>query len=183
LPTIESEYNRLWQFANVLTQAGLPVDKWYPSADSEKASRLPDRVTQRVPGRCKRANESCDRVVCTRYENRRQRRRQIRARVSYVAGGRYRQSQREAGKGEKATARATVTPKPSSKAAKATAPKVSSANPGPAEHSHQQHAPSGSASSPEPHIDVQIHISPESNAEQIDKIFKSMAKHLKDFRT
>jgi len=40
LPTIESEYNRLWQFANVLTQAGLPVDKWYPSADSEKASRL-----------------------------------------------------------------------------------------------------------------------------------------------
>ncbi|MGP8438951.1 immunity 52 family protein [Paraburkholderia fungorum] len=40
LPTIESEYNRLWQFANVLTRAGLPVDKWYPAADSEKTSRL-----------------------------------------------------------------------------------------------------------------------------------------------
>lgn len=86
-------------------------------------------------------------------------------------------------KEKKATARAAVTSKPSSKAAKATAAQVSSANPGPAEHSHQQHAPSGSAFSPEPHIDVQIHISPESNAEQIDKIFESMAKHLKDFRT
>lgn len=28
------------------------------------------------------------------------------------------------------------------------------------------------------HIDIQIHISPESSAEQIDKIFESMAKHL-----
>src|ERR1700722_13498344 len=40
LPTIESEYDRLWQFANVLTRAGLPVDKWYPAADTEKASLL-----------------------------------------------------------------------------------------------------------------------------------------------
>jgi hypothetical protein len=31
---------------------------------------------------------------------------------------------------------------------------------------------------PEVHIDIQIHISPESNAQQIDKIFESMAKHL-----
>nr|WP_257030504.1 DUF5343 domain-containing protein [Paraburkholderia bryophila] len=84
---------------------------------------------------------------------------------------------------EKATARAAVTPKSSSKAAKATAAQVPSANPGPAEHSHQQHPPGGSAFSPKLHIDVQIHISPESNAEQIDKIFESMAKHLKDFRT
>lgn len=34
---------------------------------------------------------------------------------------------------------------------------------------------------PELHINVQLHISPESSAEQIDKIFESMAKHLKDF--
>jgi len=31
---------------------------------------------------------------------------------------------------------------------------------------------------PEVHIDIQIHISPESTTEQIDKIFESMAKHL-----
>jgi hypothetical protein len=31
---------------------------------------------------------------------------------------------------------------------------------------------------PEVHIDIQIHISPESTAEQIEKIFESMAKHL-----
>ena len=36
--------------------------------------------------------------------------------------------------------------------------------------------------SPSLHIDIQIHISPESNAEQIDKIFESMAKHLKGFK-
>lgn len=34
---------------------------------------------------------------------------------------------------------------------------------------------------PELHINVQLHISPESSADQIDKIFESMAKHLKDF--
>jgi hypothetical protein len=28
------------------------------------------------------------------------------------------------------------------------------------------------------HIDIQIHISPESTAQQIEKIFESMAKHL-----
>jgi hypothetical protein len=31
---------------------------------------------------------------------------------------------------------------------------------------------------PSVHIDVQIHISPEANADQIEQIFKSMAKHL-----
>jgi Family of unknown function (DUF5343) len=31
---------------------------------------------------------------------------------------------------------------------------------------------------PEVHIDIQIHISPESTADQIEKIFESMAKHL-----
>jgi len=39
------------------------------------------------------------------------------------------------------------------------------------------HVPSA-GSSPEVHIDIQIHISPESTAQQIDKIFESMAKHL-----
>jgi len=34
---------------------------------------------------------------------------------------------------------------------------------------------------PELHINIQLHISPESSTEQIDKIFESMAKHLKDF--
>lgn len=37
--------------------------------------------------------------------------------------------------------------------------------------------------SPRLHIDVQVHISPESSPEQIDKIFESMAKHLKDFKS
>lgn len=31
---------------------------------------------------------------------------------------------------------------------------------------------------PEVHIDIQIHISPESSNDQIDKIFESMSKHL-----
>lgn len=35
-----------------------------------------------------------------------------------------------------------------------------------------------SSAGPEVHIDIQIHISPESTAAQIDKIFESMAKHL-----
>lgn len=34
---------------------------------------------------------------------------------------------------------------------------------------------------PELHINLQLHISPESSADQIDKIFESMAKHLKNF--
>ncbi|SIN83161.1 hypothetical protein SAMN05443247_00045 [Bradyrhizobium erythrophlei] len=41
------------------------------------------------------------------------------------------------------------------------------------------------ASPPHPavHIDIQIHISPESSSEQIDKIFESMAKHLYGSKT
>lgn len=35
-----------------------------------------------------------------------------------------------------------------------------------------------SQNGPAVHIDIQIHISPESTGEQIDKIFESMAKHL-----
>jgi hypothetical protein len=34
------------------------------------------------------------------------------------------------------------------------------------------------SSAPALHIDIQIHISPESSAEQVDQIFESMAKHL-----
>ncbi|NOS97777.1 MAG: DUF5343 domain-containing protein [Methylotenera sp.] len=40
-----------------------------------------------------------------------------------------------------------------------------------------------SSFNPNLHIDIQIHISPESNADQIDKIFESMAKHLKGFKS
>ncbi|MDW8213783.1 MAG: DUF5343 domain-containing protein [Roseiflexaceae bacterium] len=36
----------------------------------------------------------------------------------------------------------------------------------------------GSQSMPSLHIDIQIHISPEATPEQIDSIFKSMAKHI-----
>lgn len=36
----------------------------------------------------------------------------------------------------------------------------------------------GHAPSPSVHMDIQIHISPEASIDQIDQIFKSMAKHL-----
>jgi Family of unknown function (DUF5343) len=38
--------------------------------------------------------------------------------------------------------------------------------------------PAPNKTGPEVHIDIQIHISPESSSDQIDKIFASMAKHL-----
>jgi hypothetical protein len=34
---------------------------------------------------------------------------------------------------------------------------------------------------PQLHINIQLHVSPETTADQIDKIFESMAKHLKGF--
>ncbi|MGY6130033.1 Imm52 family immunity protein (plasmid) [Paraburkholderia strydomiana] len=40
LPTIESEYHRLWQFASALQVAGFPIDGWFPPADNVKASLL-----------------------------------------------------------------------------------------------------------------------------------------------
>ncbi len=46
-------------------------------------------------------------------------------------------------------------------------------------HPHSHKTILGKA--PELHINIQLHISPESSPEQIDKIFESMAKHLKDF--
>lgn len=38
--------------------------------------------------------------------------------------------------------------------------------------------PYANGTGPGLHIDIQIHISPESTPDQIDKIFESMAKHL-----
>jgi len=45
---------------------------------------------------------------------------------------------------------------------------------------HEKKPVSGHA--PQIHFDIQIHISPESKPEQIDAIFASMAKHLKELR-
>lgn len=39
------------------------------------------------------------------------------------------------------------------------------------------------SAAPAVHIDIQIHVSPDTPPEQIDRIFSSMAKHLKDFCT
>jgi hypothetical protein len=62
--------------------------------------------------------------------------------------------------------------------------------PAPVVHTGPMHAPIAAAatlpartggtpaSSPSVHIDIQIHISPEASTDQIDQIFKSMAKHL-----
>jgi hypothetical protein len=49
---------------------------------------------------------------------------------------------------------------------------IANAGPNPAR------ALNNSAPSPSVHIDVQIHISPEASPDQIDQIFKSMARHL-----
>ncbi|MES2405495.1 MAG: hypothetical protein V4567_14340 [Pseudomonadota bacterium] len=49
------------------------------------------------------------------------------------------------------------------------------------ETSHEAETPGTggkSTFSPKLHVDIQIHISPDSSPEQIDKIFESMAKHL-----
>lgn len=43
---------------------------------------------------------------------------------------------------------------------------------------HGKDVPAQGKSTPSIHIDLQIHVSPESSAEQIEQIFKSMAKHL-----
>lgn len=44
--------------------------------------------------------------------------------------------------------------------------------------SHDEEIKGQKGFSPKLHIDIQIHISPDSSPEQIDKIFESMAKHL-----
>ena len=45
---------------------------------------------------------------------------------------------------------------------------------------HRQNQPA--ANLPQLHINIQLHISPDSTAEQIDKIFESMSRHLKEFK-
>ena len=40
------------------------------------------------------------------------------------------------------------------------------------------HERNGNSVNPSLHIDIQVHISPEAPADQIDRIFESMAKHL-----
>ena len=40
--------------------------------------------------------------------------------------------------------------------------------------------PVGNSGMPSLHIDIQVHISPQSSDTQIDKVFESMAKHLRD---
>lgn len=92
-----------------------------------------------------------------------------------------------------ADAAATTTPKqPKEKkiAAKAKEPRKNSEPVNKAESEHnQEHLEQRNvvqhktklSHSPELHINIQLHISPESSADQIDKIFESMAKHLKDF--
>jgi hypothetical protein len=44
-------------------------------------------------------------------------------------------------------------------------------------HPEGRHQP-GAPTAPSVHIDIQVHIAPESSPEQIEQIFKSMAKHL-----
>lgn len=50
--------------------------------------------------------------------------------------------------------------------------------PAAAQAPHVPPIPQANNSGPGLHIDIQIHISPESTPDQIDKIFESMAKHL-----
>jgi len=60
----------------------------------------------------------------------------------------------------------------------------------PAQDSHskgpendKQGPPAGKWSHPSLHIDIQVHITPDTSAEQIDKIFESIAKHLPPSKT
>jgi len=70
-----------------------------------------------------------------------------------------------------------TSPKPTAKPKERVAPPPE--NPKPSE-TIQQNVNQGANSSAQPtiHLDIQIHISPDSTAEQIDLIFASMAKHL-----
>ena len=40
LPTIEEQYATLWRLAKSLERAGLPIDGWYPPAETPEASML-----------------------------------------------------------------------------------------------------------------------------------------------
>jgi hypothetical protein len=80
-----------------------------------------------------------------------------------------------------ATAKRQASPKKPKKEPKAKAPKPSDSITSKEEPVSLQKPPSAFSKPPELHINIQLHISPETSAEQIDKIFESMAKHLKDF--
>jgi hypothetical protein len=38
MPAAEAAYDRLWQFASVLTRANLPIESWHPVASNKKAT-------------------------------------------------------------------------------------------------------------------------------------------------
>lgn len=65
---------------------------------------------------------------------------------------------------------------PAKQVTQPTKPNDAHQRPAPVNNLHDTNAKS--TFSPKLHIDIQIHISPDSSAEQIDKIFESMAKHL-----
>ncbi|HAO78288.1 MAG TPA: hypothetical protein DCQ92_04785 [Verrucomicrobia subdivision 3 bacterium] len=82
---------------------------------------------------------------------------------------------------EAATKHSNVTgskPKAASKPAKTKSPEELPEQKAKSEVTQQQ-----PASGPSLHIDVQVHIASDAPAEQIDKIFASMAKHLKNFQS
>lgn len=85
----------------------------------------------------------------------------------------------------KAASTASKTAKPAARSqmvtnvAKPVGPAPLNANKADDQHSEpNDDFPPRRAFSPKLHVDIQIHISPDSSPEQIDKIFESMAKHL-----
>lgn len=84
-----------------------------------------------------------------------------------------------AGKPAKATSKAPAPTKAAKAVPAAAAPAAHEA----AKSGNEHGGPGGDGDgrrgfSPKLHVDIQIHISPDSSPEQIDKIFESMAKHL-----
>lgn len=73
-----------------------------------------------------------------------------------------------------ATPAAKSSAKAASKAAQVAAIPPKEAPPDP----HEGRNPGGKGRLPSVHIDVQVHISPDTTPEQIDRIFESMSKHL-----
>jgi hypothetical protein len=74
---------------------------------------------------------------------------------------------------------ATVSAKAPVKAPKAPAPPAeANTKAGSEQHASSEDNARRRGFSPNLHVDIQIHISPDSSPEQIDKIFESMAKHL-----
>lgn len=78
------------------------------------------------------------------------------------------------GKPAKASSKAPT----STKTAKVVAPPPEAARPAAAHAGSGDDGDGRRGFSPKLHVDIQIHISPDSSPEQIDKIFESMARHL-----